>query len=305
MEQELLTPQELFADLIDLGLGEPEPILDNGSKNVLFWHVPAFLKDNVDNQKLSDLTATDDDENGRNWRITRLDKMSDYCNDAVYPFFDDRVASLWKGDPRRDEVISKAEQLIIRNQYNMGYLQAGLFVDYNKLFEVLNSGTSIEVAERIIDNNLFLGNLASFYVNAMYENKSFAECEKAKKRYEKALQILIENPDVHFNLPEEQKHYFKYVEYGQGVKMQFCEPDGTEFCGYGPQYLQDAKIYKEKELQYIDEMGAEQGKEVATEVEARKVKEQMQKISKEHQKLEKETMEELNAQIENIKHRAY
>ena len=302
MEKQFLTPKELFEENGLESPYNPKPITNNGSNRVLFWHVPAFIERNVDNKKLTELDIFDDEE-GRNFRISRLGLIYD-MDEEVFQALDEKVDNkkLWENEPRRDEVIKKAEQLIIRNKYNLGYTMGGLYLDFNALLNVLNGNTPISVAEKIIDNNLFLGNMETFYINAIFEGKTKKECDEAKKNYLKTLELIKNNPDVHFSLPQERRIDFKYVDYGQGVAMSFCEPSVSDAFGYGPQFLCDARISKKQELEYVQELESIDNNQDTTK--NNKIKSEIRDIDNQMAKLELDSINELNKQLKLVPNRS-
>lgn len=252
MKKKINNPAELFEFEQGLLDGEqsfvPQPI---DQKNVLFWHVPEFLEDNSRNNKLTKITASDENEEGNNFRLKRLDKIVEYTNSEIYPEFDRKTENLWLNEPKRDELIEKAEQLLVRSQYNIGYHQVGLYLDYNKFFELLDEKVPFKEAEKIIDNNLFLGNMATFYAILVNDGQDFNDCEKAKQKYKQTLE-LFNDADVHFKLPYEQRIYYDYeTDENNKSKMRiFSEStiyDGI-FVSYGPQFLYEIIINKNIEL---------------------------------------------------------
>lgn len=246
------SPAELFE--FEQGLFEfeqsfvPEPINQN---NVLFWHVPEFLENNSKNYKLTKITASDENEEGNNFRLKRLDKIIEYTNSDIYSEFDKKTENIWLNEPKRDELIEKAEQLLIRCQYNIGYHQAGLYLDYNKFFELLDDKLPFKEVEKIVDNNLFLGNMATFYAILVNNECDFNVCETAKQKYKQTLDLLGD-ADVHFKLPYEQRIYYDYEtdENNKSKLKIFSESeifDGI-YVSYGPQFLYEIVLNKNIEL---------------------------------------------------------
>ncbi len=280
----LKTPEELFEDEIDYNpLFVP---VDYKQKNNLFWHVPAFLENNDKNERLTQITATEENkengEEGNAFRRARLKAVTDYTNDVVFPAFDEKVEFLWLGQEKRYDVIAKAEQLIVRSQYNFGYGQSGLYLDYNKLLNLLSDNVPIEQAEKIIDNNLFLGNMATYYVSLVNDGKVQSLCDNAKVNYEKTLN-LMQNDKTHFVYPSEKEYSFKYVEdENQNVVMKFFEENSEEqdlVTACGPQFLCDAKLYKQKEIDYSKEAGNKDN-EVKANMELRNFDDQLKILQK-------------------------
>ena len=252
MQKKFNNPAKLFEFEQGLFEGEqsfvPKPIEQN---NVLFWHVPEFLEKNSKNDKLTKITASDENEEGNNFRIRRLDKIIEYTNSEIYPEFDKITENLWLNEPKRVELIKKAEQLLVRSQCNVGYHQAGLYLDYNKFFELLDDKVPFKEAEKIIDNNLFLGNMATFYAILTNDRHEFDVCEKAKQKYKQTLE-LMQNRDVHFKLPYEQRIYYDYQtdENNKSKLKIFNESEIFEgiFVSYGPQFLYEIIINRNIEL---------------------------------------------------------
>ncbi len=292
MEKQFLTPKELFEEKGLESPYNPKPIINNGSNRVLFWHVPAFIEENDDNEKMTELSVLEGE--GNSFRVSRLSNIHSYSVD-VYKAFDKKIETLWMNEPRRREVIKKAEQLIVRNKYSVGYTMAGLYLDFNALFDIIDNSVSLASAERIIDNNLFLGNMEAFYVNAILAGKSQEDCEKAKKNYLKTLELIKNNPNVHLTLPKEQKMDFRFVESGESVAMEFCDPSVSTAVGYGPQFLCDARIYKKQELAYTHELNSvEANKDLAKE---NKIKDEIKDINNQIENLEHESVKILNDQL--------
>ncbi len=280
----LKTPKELFEDEIDYN---PDFVpTDYEQKNNLFWHVPAFLEDNSKNERLTQITATEENkengEEGNAFRRARLKAVTDYTNDVVFPAFDEKVEFLWLEQEKRYDVIAKAEQLIVRSQYNFGYGQSGLYLDYTKLLNLLSDDVPISQAEKIIDNNLFLGNMATYYVSLVNDGKVQGLCDTAKKNYERTLK-LMQNERTHFVCPEEKDYSFKYVEdENQNVVMKFFDEDSDEpdlLNASGPQFLCDVKLYKQKEIEYSKEVGNKDN-EVKANMELRNFDEQLKILQK-------------------------
>lgn len=299
MEKKFLTPEELFEDEAFYDFFNPDFVPKAINKqNILFWNVPAFLIENHQNQRLTEITASEENkengEEGNGFRLARLRAITDYTNDVIFPEFDAKTQTLWVGEPRRDELFQKVEQLIVRSQYNLGYGQSGLYLDFNKLFDVFDNQTPFKTAEKIIDNNLFLGNMATFYTIKANNRESQEVCEAAKKQYIKALNLLS-NSDVHFGLPEEKITNFKYVEDEGPVLMKFCGEDDVDdlLFGYGPQFLGDAKLYKKEEKKFAEEKGDEK-RQIQVDFEIRKLEEQEKELEEQSNKiLERECLRTL------------
>lgn len=287
------TPEQLFSEQEQFSPSFREefiPTENKENKYDLFWHVPAFLEENKDNLRLTQITSSRDDEDdfdedddekavgeGDTFRLQRLSNVTEYINNIVFPEFDNKVENLWVGDPKRDELIEKAEQLLVRCQYNMGYGQSGLYLDYNKLFEILDNETPISVAEKVIDNNLFLSNMATFYSICVQDGLGEEACSKAKSAYTQTLK-LMSNSDVHFNLPKENRITFRYEDEEMGTFMKFYEEGSQDdlLVGFGPQFLYDAKFIKNQELQKVEE-----ARKIPVQLEIKNLKEQMTNLQEE------------------------
>jgi len=221
----------------------------------LFWHTKEFLEDNKNDEMIIKITATGGAEINNELRIGRLNKIKQYLNTKIYDAFDKKTQNLWKDEPKREEIISKAEQLLVRSQYNMGYAQSGLYLDYNKFFEILDNKTNPREALRIIDNNLFLGNMATFYTAFVQEGEQKDVIKKAKENYIKALE-LMQSDSVHFKLPYEDPKYFKFFIEGSNVKVIVLskkDEDSETYLASGPQLLSEFMFFKNREKQATEE----------------------------------------------------
>ena len=239
-----ITPAGLFRAEADKRFVPEKP----EKKYDLFWHTKEFLEDNKNDEVITQITSTDGYNPNTQFRINRLKKIKEYLNLVVYVEFDRKVQTLWQNDSQRDEIIAKAEQLLVRSQYNMGYAQSGLYLDYNKFFEVLDNKTPAEEALRIFDNNLFLGNMATFYTTFVQEGESQSLIKKAKENYKRTLS-LMGSEQKHFKMPYEEKKYFKYDNDKIKVLSQ-DECDNETYVASGPQVLSEFIVFKDREQKY-------------------------------------------------------
>ena len=236
-----ITPAGLFRAESDKRFAPEKP----EKKYDLFWHTKEFLENNTNDEVITKITNEDGYQPNNQFRINRLKKIKEYLNLVVYVEFDRKVQTLWRNDPQRDEIIAKAEQLLVRSQYNMGYAQSGLYLDYNKFFDVLDNKTPAKEALRIFDNNLFLGNMATFYTTFVQEGENKALIKQAKENYKQTLQ-LMGSEQKHFKLPYEEKKYFKYV--NDKIKvLSKNECDNETYVASGPQVLSEFIVFKDRE----------------------------------------------------------
>ena len=245
--EEFKTPISLFIET-DKRFQPQKP----ENKYDLFWHTKQFLEDNKNNEKITKITATNGAETSNELRINRLNNIKNYLN-TIYDEFDKKTQNLWKYEPKREEIISNAEQLLVRSQYNMGYAQSGLYLDYNKFFEVLDNKTKPMEAKRIIDNNLFLGNMATFYTSSVEEGEQKEVIENAKHNYLKTLE-LMQSDSIHFRLPYEEPKYFKFLVQDGDVKLKVFSKevqDNGVYVASGPQVLSEFIFFKSREKEEI------------------------------------------------------
>ena len=177
-------------------------------KGILWWHVPEFLEENKDNKPIHDLT------DGMNFWQVRRNILTGIYDKDVYPLIDAKYQSdLWERGSKsavKQGYLEEKERYELFDKINyladaachgrMGNHISGLYLDFNELEKIFS--LPVKEAVRIVDNNLFVGNMATFY-SAAVENKEPQEiCEKLKKQYKKALN-LASRPDVHL-IPQTQ-----------------------------------------------------------------------------------------------------
>ncbi len=164
-------------------------------KGILWWHIPEFLEDNTANEPATTLTE------GTTICSSRRDKLAYFFENEIYPYINAHYeGDTWsdsnlKGDARYD-FFNKITYLAGSScNGRMGNHISGLYLDFEKFKDLFK--LDLSEAEKIIDNNLFLGNIASIYSAAVESLDGQKKCDEIKKLYKKTLN-MISSSDVHF-----------------------------------------------------------------------------------------------------------
>ena len=210
-------PNNIFPDVV-LGEARNRKLIQEGKRElpidfcpvpykkegILWWHVPEFLEDNKDN------LTYDENAGYNNWDI-RINALEDFYEEKVAPYlkiinegqvwtkqYTYQDEDTYVDEDKRDEIILKAYYLAGAScNGRMGYAISGLYLDFEKFKELFT--LSPDEAERIIDNNIFVGDMATFYTASVENGESVDRCEFLKQQYTKTLNKVANNPEIHLN----------------------------------------------------------------------------------------------------------
>jgi len=164
-----------------------KPIPYNKS-NILWWHVPEFLEDNRKNQTVEKLV------NGKRFWINRQDRLIEFSNAKIIPYINE-MEDYFNDDSRLD-LFNKIYDFIEGSCINrIGNHISGLYVDFEEFKNIFT--LSPKEAERIIDNNIFVGDMATFYSAAVENHESMEKCERLKKEYIKSVEMVSSSKNIH------------------------------------------------------------------------------------------------------------
>jgi len=174
---------------------KPKPYNKNG---VLWWHVPEFLEENVGNETIENIAS-------KSFWISRRDALTKFYENTIDGYIDKKYQSnLWEkggsgnyldSDSRYD-LFNKILYLAGSGCYGrMGNHISGLYLDFEKFKGIFELNP--RDAERIVDNNIFVGDMAILYSAAVENHDKMGICESLKQKYKTALDMAV-LPNVHF-----------------------------------------------------------------------------------------------------------
>lgn len=199
--ERLKNPLEIFR-----AAGLPNEFLpiDYKKKDILFWHVPALLEENKNNYPTYYVTTKEEgSKNIHEFYENRCDAMTKYIekNDIKVRMIQKSKNQRWRedgsitGEELRDFYEKYQCLLESSSMGRIGCHLSGLYVDFQKLEDIFD--LSFKEANRVLDNNLSLANLALIY-SAYTENLENSDVSnKAKELYKKAFNFVNNNPRAH------------------------------------------------------------------------------------------------------------
>lgn len=196
-------------------------------EDILWWHVPEFLEDNKNNLTYDKIAGVD------NWAV-RILTLENFYKEDVRPYINKLYESgLWSKKyihQDEDSYVDEDRRFDIFNKFHyisgascngrMGYAISGLYVDFEKLKELFKGSPS--EAERIIDNNIFVGDMATFYTAAVENKEPSEKCERLKQKYVEALNMVTNNSKIHLTT----KYYVQKeltLSFKEGKKLSYSE----------------------------------------------------------------------------------
>lgn len=205
-----LTPINMFADVI-LAKAKNKQLAKEGkpqlkipflpvaydNKSILWWHVPEFLEQNTQNKTVEELSS-------RTFWVTRRRQMEKYFDDEILELIEDKFRSdLWtrKGEssdklgyiPEDDRAQLFDEMKYLAGHScngRYGFHAAGLYLDFERFKKLFNK--PVKEVMRVVDNNMFLGDMATFYLASLENKEPKEKCEMLKKEYLRAYKLACQ-----------------------------------------------------------------------------------------------------------------
>lgn len=238
-----LIPTNIFGDVIMAKMknkelqkqGKPQekiPFLPlpYENKNLLWWHVPEFLEDNTQNKPVMEQTG------GDNFWISRRQQLARCYSDEIQQLIEEKSKSnLWEKespDAQKNGYLDVVERFVLFSKIRylgemscngkLGFHMSGLYLDYEKVKGLFDM--KAQDAMRIVDNNLFLGSMATFYTASLLNHEPDEKCNFLKEQYKKTLSLVL-SPSTHLSskLRPEKTLSYQALEMKPNEKFKYKE----------------------------------------------------------------------------------
>ncbi len=229
------TPPEIIADIkmanALIKQGQIDKVtympIEYKNKNILWWSVPEFLEENVQNKSQEELTG------GTSFWVSRRQNMAEVFENQISPFINKKyTGSLWSPESESSKTLGYINPNNRFDFFNkimylagascngqMGFHISGLYLDFDKFKTIFSM--PVKEAEKLVDNNLFLGDIATFYSACIENGESFEKCEQIKSLYKKTLK-LVESGKVHFAINSKPQEVLTFQKQ-KGQRLEYNE----------------------------------------------------------------------------------